>query len=64
MIPQSFKDILSEGNSHFQIISMILFMILFAAIVWYVMNKPKTYYKEEASTPLEDNDDETIDYQK
>ncbi|MDL1913612.1 MAG: CcoQ/FixQ family Cbb3-type cytochrome c oxidase assembly chaperone [Bergeyella sp.] len=58
MIPQNFKDIISntENANLFQIIAMIIFIILFLGLVVYVMNKPKKYYEKEENTPLsEDN---------
>lgn len=62
MIPQSFKDILSNGDNAnlFQIISLIIFILLFAGIVWYVFSRPKKYYRDEENAPLEDDEDDNI----
>jgi len=59
MIPQSFKDILSNGENAnlFQIIALILFLILFAGIIWFVFSRPKKYYEEEENAPLNDDED-------
>jgi len=59
MIPQSFKDILSNGENAnlFQIIALILFLILFVGIVWFVFSRPKRYYEEEENAPLNDDED-------
>lgn len=59
MIPQSFKDIVSNGEyvGLLQTIAMILFLLVFLGVCYYVFNKPKKYYDEEASSPLNDNID-------
>lgn len=59
MIPQSFKDILSNGENAnlFQIIALILFLILFVGIIWFVFSRPKKYYEEEENAPLNDDED-------
>lgn len=59
MIPQSFKDIVSnvENAGLFQILAMIIFLILFVGLVYYVVSRPKKFYTEEENAPL-DNDDE------
>lgn len=58
MIPQNFKDILSnsEGTGFYQTLALILFVIFFGALVYYIMNKPKKYYDEEANAPLDDEE--------
>ncbi|MDY3344699.1 CcoQ/FixQ family Cbb3-type cytochrome c oxidase assembly chaperone [Riemerella anatipestifer] len=56
MIPQNFKDILSntEGTGFYQSLALILFIIFFIGVVYYVMSKPKKFYQNEASAPLDD----------
>lgn len=63
MIPQSFKDIVSNGEyvGLLQTIAMILFLLVFLGVCYYVFNKPKKYYDEEASAPLDDNDSDGND---
>lgn len=57
MIPQSFKDILANGENAnlFQIIAMIIFIIMFLILIWYIFTRPKKYYNEEANAPLDDD---------
>lgn len=57
MIPQSFKDILSSGENVglYQTIAMIIFMLFFLGIVFYVLSRPKKFYKEEENAPLDDD---------
>lgn len=58
MIPQNFKDILSN-TAHtglFQTIAMILFILMFLGIIWVVLSRPKKFYKEEENAPLDDED--------
>ena len=67
MIPQSFKDILSNGENagFYQTLSMIIFLILFAGIVWYVFSRSKKHYDEVANAPLDDSiDEENTDQNK
>ncbi len=61
MIPQSFKDIVSnsENAGFYQTLALIIFMLLFIGIVVYVFSRPKKYYQEEASAPLDDGDDDS-----
>lgn len=61
MIPQNFKDIISNAQyaGLFQTIAMILFILVFLGIIWFVFSKPKKYYSEEESAPL--NEDEDLD---
>ncbi|AFR34981.1 cbb3-type cytochrome oxidase subunit 3 [Riemerella anatipestifer] len=56
MIPQNFKDILSntEGTGFYQSLALILFIIFFIGVVYYVMSKPKKFYQDEANAPLDD----------
>ena len=60
MIPQSFKDIVAGGeySGLFQTLAMILFILVFMALVWYVISRPKKYYQEEQNIPLEDEKQE------
>lgn len=57
MIPQSFKDILSNGDNVglYQTIAMLIFILFFLLLVFYVFSRPKKYYKEEESAPLGDD---------
>ncbi|MDP9956941.1 MULTISPECIES: hypothetical protein [Epilithonimonas] len=61
MIPQSFKDIVSnvENAGFFQTLAMIIFILFFVVVVYIVINRPKKYYSEEENAPLEkDHDDD------
>lgn len=63
MIPQSVKDILSNGENagFYSTLSMILFILFFLGIVFYVFSRPKKHYEEEANAPLsDDNEDENL----
>ncbi len=57
MIPQNFKDILTNGDHAglYQTIAMLLFILLFLGIVYYVFSKPKKYFSEAEEAPLEDD---------
>ena len=57
MIPQNVKDILSnsENTGLYQTLALILFLLLFLGITYYVFSRPKKYYDEEASAPLDDD---------
>lgn len=57
MIPQSFKDILANGENVglYQTIAMLIFILLFLGIAYFTFSRPKKYYDEEANAPLEDN---------
>ncbi|WP_297985955.1 cbb3-type cytochrome c oxidase subunit 3 [uncultured Chryseobacterium sp.] len=57
MIPQSFKDILSNGDNVglYQTLAMIIFILLFLGIAYFVFSRPKKYYDKEANAPLNDN---------
>lgn len=63
MIPQSVKDILSNGENvgFYQTLAMILFIIFFLGIVFYVFSRPKKHYDEEANAPLNDDQDDLED---
>lgn len=54
MIPQSIKEIVSNGGNVglFQTLAMLLFMLLFVGLIWYVFSRPKKHYEEEANAPL------------
>ncbi|WKS95631.1 CcoQ/FixQ family Cbb3-type cytochrome c oxidase assembly chaperone [Riemerella columbina] len=58
MIPQNFKDILSnsEGTGFYQTLALLLFILFFGLVVYYVMSKPKKYYEDEANAPLDDQE--------
>lgn len=60
MIPQNFKDILSntENAGIYQTLALILFILFFISLVIYVFSKPKKYYREEEHAPLEDDEDD------
>ncbi len=60
MIPQSFKDIISNGENVglLQTIAMIMFIILFLGIVLYVFSRPKKFYRDEENAPLDDGEDD------
>ncbi len=60
MIPQSFKDILSNGQNagFYQTLAMIIFLILFLGIVYYVFTRPKKHFDDVANAPLDDSIDE------
>ncbi|ROI12554.1 CcoQ/FixQ family Cbb3-type cytochrome c oxidase assembly chaperone [Epilithonimonas hominis] len=60
MIPQSFKDIVSNVNNagFFQTLAMIIFILFFVAVIYVVVSKPKKYYSEEENAPLEKDEDE------
>lgn len=67
MIPQSLKDIISNGSNVglYQTLAMLLFMFLFIALVWYVFSRPKKHYEEEANAPLaEDHPDDQFKFKK
>ena len=66
MIPQSFKDIISnvEYAGLLNTLSLILFIIVFLGITLYVFNKPKKYYEEEENAPLNDGLDTDDDDNK
>ncbi len=57
MIPQSIKDILSNGENVglYQTIAMVVFILLFLGIVYFVFSRPKKYYTDEENAPLNDN---------
>ena len=57
MIPQSVKDIISNGENvgFYQTFAMMLFIIFFMGIVIYVFSRPKKHYDEEANAPLNDD---------
>ncbi len=52
-----FKDSFSnyEYAAVIQTISLILFVVFFLALVYFVWNRPKGYYKEDAELPLDDD---------
>ena len=67
MIPQSLKEIISNGGNVglFQTLAMLLFMLLFVVLVWYVFSRPKKHYEEEANAPLgEDHPENQFKFKK
>lgn len=61
MIPQSFKDLISNGENVglYQTLAMIIFLLLFLGIIWYVFTRPKKYYNEQENAPLGDDEEDT-----
>lgn len=59
MIPQSFRDIISnqENVGFYQSLALILFVLFFVSLVIYVFSRSKKYYTEEQNAPLEDDTD-------
>ncbi len=66
MIPQSVKDIISNGENvgFLQTLAMILFILLFLGIIFWVFSRPKKYYEEEKNAPLNDYLDEDEETKK
>lgn len=60
MIPQNFKDILSntENAGLYQTLALIFFMLFFVSLIIYVFSRPKKYYREEENAPLGDDEDD------
>lgn len=63
MIPQSVKDILSNGSNVglYQTLAMLFFLLLFVGIVWYVFSRSKRHYDDVANAPLDDTLDDGTD---
>lgn len=57
MIPQSFKDIVSNGDNvgAYQTVAMLLFMLFFIGLAFYVISRPKKHYEEDENAPLDDD---------
>lgn len=57
MIPQSFRDILSNGENAglYQTVALLIFMIFFIGLILYVFSRPKKHYQEEERAPLDDD---------
>lgn len=66
MIPQNFKDILSNGENAglYQTISIIIFLLFFIALIVYVFSRSKKHYDEDANAPLEDDTEENDPFLK
>lgn len=56
MVPQSFKDILSNGENAtlYQIIAMLIFVAFFTGLIIFVFSRPKKFYREQENAPLDD----------
>jgi len=56
MIPQNFKDIVSNGDNVglYQTLALILFVMFFISLVFLVFRKPKSYYRDRERAALED----------
>lgn len=52
-----FKDSFTnyESARELQSLSLILFVVFFAALIYFIWKRPKDYYKDEANLPLEDD---------
>ncbi|MDD3772511.1 MAG: cbb3-type cytochrome c oxidase subunit 3 [Weeksellaceae bacterium] len=54
-----FKE--SFGNYDYamilQVTSLALFVIFFSALIYFIWNKPKNHYEENARLPLEDGEE-------
>ncbi len=57
MIPQSIKDIVSNGDNAglFQTLALLIFMFFFIGLVIYVFSRPKKHYNDQEKAPLEDD---------
>ncbi|SEF74959.1 Cbb3-type cytochrome oxidase component FixQ [Halpernia humi] len=60
MVPQNFKDILSNGEhvGLYQTIAMFIFLACFVGLLVYVFSRSKKHYEEEANAPLQDDIEE------
>ncbi|WP_392437316.1 cbb3-type cytochrome oxidase subunit 3 [Cruoricaptor ignavus] len=47
---------MSNGQSLYQIIALLIFFSFFIALLWYVFSKPKKYYEDQAELPLDDDE--------
>ncbi len=43
-----------EHAQTLQTISLLLFVIFFLALIYFIWNRPKEYYKDESELPLDD----------
>ncbi len=66
MIPQSFKDIVSnvENAGLLQTLAMLLFLLTFAGITFYTFSRPKKFYHDEENAPLSDDSKDEDDINK
>ncbi|MDV3473003.1 cytochrome C oxidase Cbb3 [Elizabethkingia sp. HvH-WGS333] len=57
MIPQNFKDILSNTDyaGFYQALSTIIFLLFFVTIILYIFTRPKKFYHEAEHAPLRDD---------
>ncbi len=55
-----FKDAFTnyEYAGVLQTISLLLFVIFFSALVYFIWNRPKDYYKQDSELPLDDDKDQ------
>lgn len=53
-----FKDTFTnyENADILQTISLLLFVIFFLALMYFIWNRPKDYYKEDSELPLDKDD--------
>lgn len=64
MIPQSFKDILSneDNTGFFQTLALLIFLVFFLGVVFYVFSRPKRHYEDVANAPLQDDEDSIFNF--
>lgn len=55
---QYFKEAFTnyENAAILQTISLLLFVVFFFALIYFIWNRPKGYYKEESELPLDKDD--------
>jgi cbb3-type cytochrome oxidase subunit 3 len=60
---QYFKDAFSDYKhaQTLQIVSLLLFVIFFMALIYFIWKRPKEYYKDESELPLESDEENEID---
>ncbi len=49
---------IKTASTKYQTLALILFLLLFLGITYYVFSRPKKYYDEEASAPLDDDNED------
>lgn len=62
MIPQSFKDILSneDNTGFFQTLALLIFLVFFLCVIFYVFSRPKKHYEEVTNAPLQNDENQTF----